>query len=348
MKYLVPVLCVTFVLAPGAYAESGLAGGISTPGKATAEVPADEVVVTFQLDAESDSFSDAVAEAEDVAKRLKRVPPVADGVSVNVNYDVTFMKQKKWGRGSKLTHRFEMVIRGVAEGAAQETLVQVVDRVIKSEPGMVVEGYKARLSDAASRRVHDELLREAIADARHNATVVADAGGLVVGAPQSIVVGARPSEWLPESDGDGLAGRYYARRSFSVLSDLGSNVTVAVSVWVVVWYGTSVGPPHNKVLQLTDPACHAPGGCNRTAFVLFTIPAVIDLGGMLDMPGPRQSGPQLKTTLCGLKNREPSHSCTACVGPICGRESGLMRVHGSADVDGGLRGIGSSLPGGSC
>jgi hypothetical protein len=53
----------------------------------------------------------------------------------------------------------------------------------------------------------------------------------------------------------------------------------------------------NKVLQLTDPACHGPGGCNRTAPVLFSISASIDLGGMLVTPGPRQSGPQLKTTI---------------------------------------------------
>ena len=52
-----------------------------------------------------------------------------------------------------------------------------------------------------------------------------------------------------------------------------------------------------KYLQLTDPACHGPGGCNRTAFVLFAVPASIALEGMLVMPGPRQSGPQLKTTL---------------------------------------------------
>jgi uncharacterized protein YggE len=227
-----------FVMVPGAYAEERLVNGISTPGRATAEVPADELVITFQLDAESDSFSDAVTAAEDVAKRIKKVPPSADGMSIDVNYDVTFMRQKKWGRGSKLTHRFEMVIRGVPAGTAQGTLVHFVDSVIKSEPGMTVDGYKARLSDATSQRVRDELLSKAVADARHSATVVADASGFVVGAPESIVVGARPSHWLAESDGDGLIGRSYARvNPFSVTSDLGSNVPVAVSVWVVFGAG---------------------------------------------------------------------------------------------------------------
>ena len=35
---------------------------------------------------------------------------------------------------------------------------------------------------------------------------------------------------------------------------------------------------HNTVLQLTDPTCHVPGGCNRTAQVVIPVSASIDSG----------------------------------------------------------------------
>lgn len=232
MKYVGPAVLATMLLTP-AFADERAIDSISTPGRAAAEVSPDEILINFQLEIESDSFSEAVSVADETATRLEKVLPPVDGVSVKVNYDVTFMRQKKWGRGSKLAHRFGMSVRNVPDGAAQETLVYFVDKVVKLEPRMTVEGYEARLSEAKSQQVRDRLLSEAVEDARHNAAVIAKAGGLVVGSPHSIVSGARPSEWTYELDGNMYEQVRVRSRYFSVTSDLGSSVPVAVSVWVV-------------------------------------------------------------------------------------------------------------------
>ncbi len=237
MRYLGRVALVMTLAAGAVSAEESAADAISTPGLATAEVSADQVAIRFQLEITSESFEGAVTEARNTAARLESVAPPSAEISVSVRYDVTLMRQKKWGRGSKLSQRFEMSVRRVPDGAAQETLVHFVDNVVKLEPRMTVEGYEASLSEVKSQRVRHELLAKAIENARLDANVIATASGLALGSPRSIVVGPPPNRLSLDYDAYGvtesIAVPARSFKSFTVRDELESKVPVVVGVWIV-------------------------------------------------------------------------------------------------------------------
>jgi len=58
---------------------------------------------------------------------------------------------------------------------------------------------------------------------------------------------------------------------------------------------------YNPVLQLTDPVCHGPGYTGGDNGAASGRTVGVGAGDIGDTPGPRQPGPQLKTTLGGLK-----------------------------------------------
>ena len=93
-----------------------------------------------------------------MASALEGLDVQTDNVTVSVSYDVTFMKQKSWGRGRKLDHLFEMTVDGVPEGKAQELMVELIDKSLEIDNALTVESFEAGLSEGREQATRKRLL----------------------------------------------------------------------------------------------------------------------------------------------------------------------------------------------
>jgi hypothetical protein len=206
---------------------------ITAPGAALMAVSPDQLVIDFELITARESFTEAAEAAKQMAAQLQEAPGTSLGVTISVEFDLTLMQQKKWGKGRNLEHRFRMTVDTVPDGKAQETLVTLVDTALDLNPKLTVERYEARLSRGRAKQVRAMLLKQAVHDAWDSASAIAEAAHLRLGSPRSIAVGAGD---------DHLLGRFYSNvqyfdgggfartRPWIVNSDLVSQLRLSVGV----------------------------------------------------------------------------------------------------------------------
>ena len=230
MRTVIGSICL-LVLAPMQAVEA-TTGSITAPGAAEISVSPDQLVIDFELLTSRESFTEAAEAARQMAAQLQTVTATDQGVAISVEFDLTFMQQKKWGKGRNLEHRFRMTVERVPDGKAQDTLVAVVDSALALDSKLTVERFETRLSPEKAKGVRATLLQRAFGDAKDNASAIAEAANLRLGSPKSIDV----------SPGDPLVGRFYAsvsydgggqsyrKKPFVVTSDLVSKLRLSVGI----------------------------------------------------------------------------------------------------------------------
>ena len=201
------------------------------------EVSPDRLVIDFELLTERSTFAEAAEGARQIATGLEGISLPADGVSLSVDYDLTFMRQKSWGRGRKLEHRFRMTVDNIPDGKTQEIMVHLVDGSLGLDSKLTVEHFDALLSEDHARAISNQLLEQAVADARATAAVLASAAGLRIVSPTSISVGG-PGLLMMSStayhgdDSWPVGANFSARRqeAFVVNANLPSRIRQSVRV----------------------------------------------------------------------------------------------------------------------
>jgi hypothetical protein len=146
---------------------------------------------------------------------------------MSVGYDFGVLSQKRlaWTKGKKLQYEFVVTVTAIPDGGALEALVAVVDGALALDAKLIVQRISASLSLEASQRVRSKLLEEAVANARANASIIAETSGLrLVGVSAVSMVGALPATSFGDNldqDGLNILGRSYAsilvlRKPFSI------------------------------------------------------------------------------------------------------------------------------------
>jgi uncharacterized protein YggE len=209
-------------------------GSITVTGTASAEVHPDRLVLGLELSTARRSFAEARDAARAMAASLAAIEVPAEGVSIAVDYDLSFLRQRSWGRGRSLEHHYRIVVDGVPDGEAQDLLVHLVDRALALHADLTVIHSAAELSPERRRATHVRLMQAATADARAKADGTAASAGLRILDTVSIAEDGT-SSFLSLSSGiqamEVVPGRFF-QQPFAVHSSIPSRIPYRVGVVV--------------------------------------------------------------------------------------------------------------------
>ena len=207
---------------------------IVVPGIAVADVTPDSLAIDFALESASDTFEQGTATARAVVTDLESIPPPFDGMKLSVSHDLTFIQLKKWRRGTKQQYEFRLTVDGVPDGQSEKAMIAIVESALKNIANLTVTGFETRLSDSRTKQLQQELLKNAIVDARELAATAAAEAHLTVQSVRLLRVGGLGGSSRPyELDESMVRGRFYQNvLTFKVRDKLESTIHVSVSVVV--------------------------------------------------------------------------------------------------------------------
>jgi uncharacterized protein YggE len=222
--------CSTFMHALAGESNSGK---IVTPGFAGRLVPADVLVVEFEMETEATSFTDAKRSADGVRESLEHLEITGAKGPITVDYDLGSLKQQSiyWKKGSKAEHQFKMTVAGV-EGNHAEMVADIIDQALALDAKITVSSVNAELSDVKYAKAYRELLAEATVSARVNADAIAAASGLQVINPLAIYAAQVPSSEfdLYESVTVSSRARSHRRKKFQVYAAIDPKIEITVEL----------------------------------------------------------------------------------------------------------------------